>query len=45
MYYAHRKRLGFLPAITLPTRASNNSTPIGNVFVNQRAEVNISGIF
>ena len=36
--------LGFLPAITLPTRASNNSTLIDNVFVNQRAEFNFSGI-
>ena len=30
---------GFLPAITLPTRASNNST-----LVNQQAEFNFSGI-
>ena len=36
--------LGFLPAITLPTRASNNSTLIDNVFVNQQAEFNFSGI-
>ena len=35
---------GFLPAITLPTRASNNSTLIDNVFVNQQAEFNFSGI-
>ena len=35
---------GFLPAITLPTRASNNSTLIDNVFVNQRAKFNLSGI-
>ena len=28
----------FLPAITLPTRASYNSTLIDNVFVNQQAE-------
>ena len=34
----------FLPAITLPTRASNNSTVIDNVFVNQQAEFNFSGI-
>ena len=33
---------GFLPAITLPTRASNNSTRIDNVFVNQQAEFNFS---
>ena len=35
---------GFLPAITLPTRASNNSTLIDNVFVNQQTEFNFSGI-
>ena len=35
---------GFLPAITLPTRASSNSTLIDNVFVNQQAEFNFSGI-
>ena len=35
---------GFLPAITLPTRASNNSTLIDNVFVNQQAEFNFSEI-
>ena len=35
---------GFLPAITLPTRASNNSTLIDNVFVNQQAEFNFSVI-
>ena len=36
---------GFLPAITLPTRASNNSTLIiDNVFVNQQAEFNFLGI-
>ena len=35
---------GFFPAITLPTRASNNSTLIDNVFVNQQAEFNFSGI-
>ena len=35
---------GFLPAITLPTRVSNNSTLIDNVFVNQQAELNFSGI-
>ena len=29
---------GFLQAITLTTRASNNSTLIDNVFVNQQAE-------
>ena len=34
---------GFLPAITLPTRASNNSTLIDNVFVNQQAEFKFSG--
>ena len=35
---------GFLPAITLPTRPSNNGTLIDNVFVNQQAEFNFSGI-
>ena len=35
---------GFLPAIILFTRASNNITLIDNVFVNQQAEFNFSGI-
>ena len=35
---------GILTAITLLTRASNNSTLIDNVFVNQRTEFHFSGI-
>ena len=35
---------GFLPSITLPTRLSDNSTLIDNIFVNKQNIINITGI-
>ena len=35
---------GFLPSITLPTRLSDNSTLIDNIFVNKQDIINITGI-
>ena len=35
---------GFLPSITLPTRLSDNSTLIDNIFVNKQDIINIAGI-
>jgi len=35
---------GFLPAITLPSRLSQNSTLIDNIFFNQQEKINFSGI-
>ena len=35
---------GFLPTITLPTRLSNNSTLIDNIFVNKQEKLNFAGI-
>ena len=35
----------FLPTITLPTRLSNNSTLIDNIFVNKQEKLNFAGIF
>ena len=35
---------GFLPSITLPTRLSDNSTFIDNIFVNKQDIINITGI-
>ena len=33
---------GFLPSITLPTRLSDNSTLIDNIFVNKQDIINIT---
>ena len=35
---------GFLPAITLPTRLSVNSTLIANIFLNKQEHLNFAGI-
>ena len=35
---------GFLPTITLPTRLSNKSTLIDNIFVNKQEKLNFAGI-
>ena len=35
---------GFLPAITLPTRLSKNSTLIENIFINKQDKLNFPGI-
>ena len=35
---------GFLPAITLPTRLSKNSTLIDNIFINKHEQLNFAGI-
>ena len=35
---------GFLPAINLPIRLSNNSTLIDNIFLNKQEKLNFAGI-
>ena len=43
-FFADTLRSSFLPTITLPTRLSNNSSLIDNIFVNKHERLNFAGI-
>ena len=43
-FFADTLSSSFLPTITLPTRLSNNSSLIDNIFVNKHERLNFAGI-